>query len=101
LLLNRSFYAGDSEALIEGSTFIAIEFVRFGLTVHLVAKEPDRVTSKTESPHAHPGSDRTTTADLSATEDYDVVGVVRKCRCIDWRGAQSTISGITLTYNLD
>jgi hypothetical protein len=41
-MLRLSFY--QEEELIEGSTFIATEFARFGLTIHLCTKEPDRVT---------------------------------------------------------
>jgi hypothetical protein len=34
---------------IEGSTFITIEFARFGLTARLGTKEPTRVTAKIEA----------------------------------------------------
>jgi hypothetical protein len=64
LAFNRSFYADDAaiylsrEELIEGSTFITTEFARFGSTVHLGTKEPNRVAAKTEAMHipARPGA---------------------------------------------
>jgi hypothetical protein len=55
---------------IEGSTFITTEeFARFGLTVHLGTEEPHRVISKTEAMYIPA---RSTTADPSVVEDYNV-----------------------------
>jgi hypothetical protein len=52
------------------AAFVFPSRVRFGLTVHLGTKEPNRVTSKTEAMHIPA---RGTTLDPTATEDYDVL----------------------------
>jgi hypothetical protein len=65
-MLRLSFY-GEESLSKDRLSFLATEFARFGLTVHLGIKEPNRVTSKTEAMHIAVGSMPT---DPSATEDY-------------------------------